>query len=89
MVVRFESMMVSKCPGIARIYACLERFAGAHLFPDSFIDEHVGIDRHTNGEHNTRESRKGQRCPGIRQAQRECSRMFSTRAILATIPDNR
>ena len=37
----------------------LQILSGSQLLPDTFIDQHVGVNRHTDGEHNTGDPREG------------------------------
>ena len=55
----------SQRPVITGFNRIKQRFAAFQFFPDTLKNQHVGIDRHTDGQHdtgNTRQSQRGTEC---------------------------
>ena len=60
-MVLFESTMVAKRPVEARLNAGDDGPARLDFFADALVDQHVGIDRRADGEHDAGDARQGQR----------------------------
>ena len=63
-VVSCESAMVMKARVKPASMAAIGRLAGAQLLADALVDQHVGVDRHGDAEHQAGDAGQRQRRPG-------------------------
>ena len=60
-------MMVPQARWKPALIAGNDRLAGLQLFADALVDQHVGVDRHADGQHDTGDARQRQRRAEQRQ----------------------
>ena len=65
-VVRLASMIVPNAR--AGFHRSLDAFAGLEFLADTLENQHVRVDRHADGQHNTGDARQGEGGVGVHDA---------------------
>ena len=88
-VVRFESRIGDERLVAAGADAACGVLPLPQLLADALEDQHVGVDRHADREHDARDAGQGQRRAGISDITATIMMTFTNSAMFASMPNTR